>query len=114
MAKKNSSIVNRNISKVSRLKFEDVIYDLFISFNLSSYADLNKPEDWIRANKKKYLPSVRSIDSIFCGTGFSLITGDRDYHFQGTKEQMKEVANAFAHSEFIISGIASSLDEACD
>jgi len=52
--------------------------------------------------KKKDSSSIRSVNALFCGSGYSFLTGNRDLHFQGTEKQMQEIATAFAHSPFRI------------
>lgn len=102
---KSASIKTGNISKVSRLKFKAPLYDLHIEFKLDSHQGIREPEDWIKNMKKKDSSSIRSVNALFCGCGYSFLTGNRDLHFMGTEKQMQEIAKAFAHSPFRIAKI---------
>lgn len=102
---KPESIKTGNISKVSRLKFKAPLYDLHIEFKLDFDQEIQEPEDWIKNMKKKNSSSIRSVNALFCGSGYSFLTGNRDLHFQGTEKQMQEIATAFAHSPFRIAKI---------
>lgn len=95
----------RNLKRVKSIKFPDVKFDMFISFDLQGKYGIDEPEDWFRKNSKG-AKSFRKPGSILVGTGFDLIDGLRDIHFVGSREQMEETAHLFAKSPFRIAEIS--------
>ena len=81
----NTDKMNRAMSK-----FIPARYDLTVEFALTGDQDLNDPLD--------FLP--RSLSQLETGSGYSMMTGYRDFSFAGTEQEMKAIMRQFCSSPF--------------
>jgi hypothetical protein len=82
----------RNTGKMNAVmsKFIPARYDLHVEFALTGDQDLNDPQD--------FLP--RSLSQLETGSGYSMVTGNRDFSFAGTEQEMKAIMQKFCSSPF--------------
>ena len=71
-------------------KFIPARYDLVVEFALTGDQDLNDPLD--------FLP--RNLSRLEMGSGYSMVTGNRDFTFAGTEQEMKAIMQKFCSSPF--------------
>ena len=74
-------------------KFIPAMYDLHVEF-LPSYDDGFHADTCLPADLRR----------LEMGSGYCMLTGCRDFHFKGTKEQMVRVMQAFCRSPFKVQG----------
>ena len=85
------SVRTLNINKMNRVmrRFIPAVYDLHVellpSYDDGFYADACLPAD------------LRRLEM---GSGYCMLTGCRDFHYRGTKEQMVRVMQAFCNSQY--------------
>ena len=82
-------------------------YHVNITFTLNNTQDLNDPIDWVEDRM-----GTGMIDRLLMGSGTCLMTGLRDFGFEGTKSEMTAVLKQFARSPFRINSIYTSMVEA--
>jgi len=82
----------RNTGKMNAVmsKFIPARYELVVEFALTGDQDLNDPLD--------FLP--RSLSQLEMGSGYSMMTGHRDFRFAGTEQEMKNIMRQFCSSPF--------------
>ena len=92
-SKKNKlSTRQMNIKKMDAVmnKFIPAVYDLNVEFVPSNNDGEFHFDDFLPTN----------LQRLEMGSGYCMLTGCRDYHFRGTKEQMVQVMQAFCRSPF--------------
>jgi len=72
------------------------MYSVAIVFNLNNKQDLNDPIDWLEDKMGK------NADRLCMGSGTCLLTGLRDFSFEGTKQEMTTLLKWFANSPYRI------------
>jgi hypothetical protein len=84
-----------NINKMNRVmgKFIPAMYDLHVEL-LPSYDDGFHADACLPADLRR----------LEMGSGYCLLTGCRDFHYRGTKEQMVRVMQAFCNSQYKVQG----------
>ena len=82
----------RNTGKMNAVmsKFIPARYDLHAEFALTGDQDLDDPID--------FLP--RNLSRLEMGAGYSMVTGNRDFSFAGTEQEMKAIMQKFCSSPF--------------
>jgi hypothetical protein len=82
----------RNTGKMNAVmsKFIPARYELVVEFALTGDQDLNDPLE--------FLPRNQSLLEI--GSGYCMVTGNRDFHFAGTEQEMKAIMRQFCSSPF--------------
>jgi hypothetical protein len=90
--KSPKSLRDLNTAKMNAVmnKFIPAVYDLVVEFALTNDQDLNDPLD--------FLP--RSLSQLEMGSGYSMMTGHRDFSFAGTEQEMKNIMRQFCSSPF--------------
>jgi len=81
-------------------------YRLDFSFILNANQDMNDPIEHLSD-----CLGGRVADRLTTGSGTCLMTGDRDFSFEGTKEEMSKVLKIFEVSEFRIRRMTVSVCE---
>ena len=81
-------------------------YRVSITFTLNNTQDLNDPIDWVEDRMGE-----GTIDRLLTGSGTCLMTGLRDFGFEGSKSEMLAVLKNFASSPFRINSIYTSMVE---
>ena len=100
-ARKVNKALNNNIFT------QEPQYRVSITFTLNNTQDLNDPIDWVEDRM-----GTGTIDRLLMGSGTCLMTGLRDFGFEGTKSEMTAVLKQFARSPFRINSIYTSMVEA--
>ena len=100
----NSRKVNKALN--SKAFTQQPQYGISISFTLNSDQDMNDPIDWVEDRM-----GTGTIDRLLLGSGTCLLTGLRDFGFQGRKSEMTAVLKYFARSPFRIHSIHTSMVE---
>ena len=107
---KNVTIDNntRKIKKVlsSNVFTSEPRYYISISFCLNNDQFMNDPIEWLYTKMGETF-----VDELNVGSGTCLMSGDRDFSFLGTKEQMITILKNFTRSEFRISNIYAKIEE---
>jgi len=103
--------IDNNIRKVKKTLSNSVFtsepkYYISIAFCLNMDQDMNDPIEWLY---KKMGQSI--VDDLNAGSGTCFLSGDRDFSFIGTKEQVITILNNFTRSEFRISNIYAKIEE---
>jgi hypothetical protein len=90
--KSPKSLRDLNTAKMNAVmsKFIPAVYDLHVEFTLTNDQDLNDPLD--------FLP--RNLSQLEAGSGYCMMTGQRDFHFRGTEVEMKNIMRQFCSSPF--------------
>ena len=81
-------------------------YRVSITFTLNNTQDLNDPIDWVEDRMGE-----GTIDRLLTGSGTCLMTGLRDFGFEGSKSEMTSVLKNFASSPFRINSIYTRMVE---
>lgn len=81
-------------------------YRVSITFTLNNTQDLNDPIDWVEDRMGE-----GTIDRLLTGSGTCLMTGLRDFGFEGSKSEMTAVLKNFASSPFRINSIYTRMVE---
>lgn len=99
---KTKDINKKKITKAltSKVLNTKPTYDVHISFDLTSDQDMNDP---IKFLYKKI--SEKFVDNLVVGSGTCLMTGLRDFTFNGTKEEMTKIMKLFLNSPYRIDDI---------
>ena len=86
-----------NTKKVNSVlgRFPEPEYDLHIEFNLKNDQDINDPIDWLYNND----PDLKKFEM---GSGYSFMTGMRDFSWRGSKWYMEKILRRLAKSDFRI------------
>lgn len=89
-----------NAKKVNSVlgRFPEPEYDLHIEFNLRNDQDMNDPSDWLYKND----PDLEKFEM---GSGYSFMSGMRDFSWRGSKNDMEKILRRFANSNFRIDHI---------
>ena len=82
------------------------MYRVDIGFNLNADQDMNDPIDWLETRMGE-----KEVDRLCMGSGTCLLTGVRDFGFEGSKEEMTAVLKYFARSPFRINSIYNRMVE---
>lgn len=98
----NTRKINKALS--NKVFINEPIYSICIVFTLTKDQDMNDPIYWLKTKM-----GVKLINKLNDGSGTCLMTGLRDFTFSGTKSEMTDILNNFAHSEFKINSIYSDL-----
>lgn len=101
----NARKVNKALC--SNIFTQEPEYRVNITFTLNNTQDLNDPIDWVEDRM-----GTGTIDRLLMGSGTCLMTGLRDFGFEGTKSEMTAVLKQFARSPFRINSIYTSMVEA--
>jgi hypothetical protein len=75
------------------------VYSVAIVFNLNSKQDLNDPLVWLESKMGK------DADRLCMGSGTCLMTGLRDFSWEGSKDQMTALLKWFASSPYRIHAV---------
>jgi hypothetical protein len=91
---------SNNMNKIDRLlgRFPQAQYDLHMEFMLTDDQDLNDPARWLDARDARF-------SSMEYGSGYSMMTGHRDFHWVGSEADMEAIMRAFRTSPFRITDI---------
>ena len=81
-------------------------YRVNFTFSLNADQDMNDPIMWLEDKMGE-----KEIDRLLMGSGTCLLTGLRDFGFQGSKSEMTAVLKYFARSPFRIHSIDTSMVE---
>ena len=81
-------------------------YYISIVFNLNASQDISDPIDWLEDRMGE-----GTIDRLNTGSGYCLMSGHRDFGFEGTKAEMIAILKQFARSPFRIHTIHSNIVE---
>jgi hypothetical protein len=81
-------------------------YCVDFTFTLNSDQDMNDPIMWLEDRMGE-----KEIDRLLTGSGTCILTGLRDFGFQGSKAAMTAVLKYFARSPFRIHSIHTSMVE---
>ena len=100
----NSRKVNKALN--SKAFTQQPQYHVGFTFSLNADQDMNDPIMWLE-NKM----GEKEIDRLLMGSGTCLLTGLRDFGFQGSKSEMTAVLKYFARSPFRIHSIDTSMVE---
>ena len=94
-ANSRKSVRTLNINKMNRVmsRFIPAVYDLYVEL-LPSYDDGFHADACLPADLRR----------LEMGSGYCLLTGCRDFHYRGTKEQMVRVMQAFCNSQYKVNG----------
>jgi hypothetical protein len=97
---KFNTIRSLNTAKINRLlgRFPQAQYDLHIEFSLTDAQEMNDPSDWLYTRN----PGFGSMEY---GSGYSFLTGQRDFHWCGSQADMEAIMRAFRTSPFRITDI---------
>ena len=82
------------------------VYRLDIGFSLTSEQDMNDPIDWLYSKMGEAV-----VDRLNTGSGTCLMSGCRDFGFEGNKQEMTRILNLFRRSPFRIKDIFSGIQE---
>ena len=99
---KTKDINKKKITKALNSKVLNIqpTYDVNISFDLNSDQDINDPIKFLY-NKI----SEKFVDNLVISSGSCLMTGLRDFTFNGTKEEMTKIMKLFLNSPYRIDDI---------
>lgn len=100
----NSRKVNKALN--SKAFTQQPQYRVNFTFSLNANQDMNDPIDWVEDRM-----GTGTIDRLLMGSGTCLLTGLRDFGFQGSKSEMVAVLKYFARSPFRIHSIDTSMVE---
>jgi len=81
-------------------------YRVNLTFSLNANQDMNDPIDWVEDRM-----GAGTIDRLLMGSGTCILTGLRDFGFEGSKSEMVAVLKYFARSPFRIHSIDTSMVE---
>jgi len=95
-----------NSALCSNIFTQEPQYRVNITFTLNAEQDIHEPMDWLETRMGK------DADRLCMGSGTCLMTGLRDFGFEGTKSEMTAVLKYFARSPFRINSIYTSMVEA--
>jgi len=101
----NARKVNKALC--SNIFTQEPEYRVNITFTLNNTQDLNDPIDWVEDRMGE-----GTIDRLLMGSGTCMMSGLRDFGFEGTKSEMTAVLKQFARSPFRINSIYTSMVEA--
>lgn len=79
-------------------------YRVSFTFSLNSDQDMNDPIMWLEDRMGE-----KEIDRLLTGSGTCMLTGLRDFGFEGSKSEMTAVLKWFARSPFRIHSIDTSM-----
>jgi hypothetical protein len=79
-------------------------YHVGFTFSLNSDQDMNDPIMWLEDRMGE-----KDVDRFVTGSGTCMLTGLRDFGFQGSKSEMTAVLKYFARSPFRIYSIDTSM-----
>ena len=99
----NTRKVNKALN--SKVFTQEPQYHVSMSFTLNNTQDLNDPIDWLATKMGK--DSYRMCT----GSGTCLMTGIRDFGFEGSKSEMTAALKWLARSPFRINSIYTSMVE---
>ena len=89
--RKTVRTLNTNKMRAVMSKFIPAMYDLHVDFIPSDDGDFDADA---------CLPA--DLRRLEIGSGYCMLTGCRDFHYNGTKEQMVRVMQAFCNSQYKI------------
>ena len=99
----NTRKVNKALN--SNIFTQEPQYHVSISFTLNNTQDLNDPIDWLATKMGK------DAFRMCTGSGTCLLTGIRDFGFEGSKSEMTAALKWLARSPFRINSIYTSMVE---
>ena len=100
----NSRKVNKALN--SKAFTQQPQYCVGFTFSLNADQDMNDPIYWLEDRMGE-----KEIDRLLTGSGTCILTGLRDFAFQGSKSEMTAVLKYFARSPFRIHSIVTSMVE---
>ena len=100
----NSRKVNRALT--SKAFTQEPQYRADITFSLNADQDMNDPIYWLEDKMGE-----KECDRLMTGSGTCILTGLRDFGFEGSKSEMTAVLMWFARSPFRIHSIHTSIVE---
>ena len=98
----NGRKVNRALT--SKAFTQEPQYRAEITFSLNADQDMNDPIMWLEDRMGE-----KEIDRLLMGSGTCILTGLRDFGFEGSKSAMTAVLKYFARSPFRIHSIHTSM-----
>ena len=103
--------IDNNIRKVKKALSNSIFtseprYYISITFCLNVDQFMNDPIEWLYTKMDQSI-----VDKLSAGSGTCFLSGDRDFSFIGTKEQMITILKNFTRSEFRISNIYAKIEE---
>ena len=99
----NTRKVNKALN--SKVFTQEPQYHVSISFTLNNTQDLNDPIDWLATKMGK------DAFRMCTGSGTCLLTGIRDFGFEGSKSEMTAALKWLARSPFRINSVYTSMVE---
>ena len=99
----NTRKVNKALN--SKVFTQEPQYHVSISFTLNNTQDLNDPIDWLATKMGK------DVYRMCTGSGTCLLTGLRDFSWEGSKSEMTAALKWLARSPFRINSIYTSMVE---
>ena len=99
----NTRKVNKALN--SKAFTQEPQYHVSISFTLNNTQDLNDPIDWLATKMGK------DAFRMCTGSGTCLLTGIRDFGFEGSKSEMTAALKWLARSPFRINSVYTSMVE---
>ncbi len=93
------------------VEFPKPLYNLYIELQLTSFDDINAPEEFIASMENYHGIKRREIQSMLMGAGTALTTGVRDLHFKGYFDEMDAIMDTFTNTgEWKIVNMSVTLD----